>query len=68
MDYLIVYTPSHFYSHLYPNKRFLVSFRQLKKYIGVRNSNKAIYRANTQKTNKSTLKFRKYGKIEIYLK
>lgn len=64
-DTLIVYTPK---LPIYPNKRFLVSPNQLQKYISQQNANKVISEAKILKTNKRTLKFRKFGKIEIYLK
>lgn len=65
-DYLIVFTPVE--KRKYINKRFLVSMNQLKKYIGLNNANKAFLKAENLKTNKLTLKYRTYGKIEIYLK
>jgi hypothetical protein len=65
-DYLIVFTPLE--KRKYINKRFLVSINQLKKYIGQNNANKAFVKAENLKTNKLTLKYRTYGKIEIYLK
>lgn len=65
-DYLIVFTPLE--KRKYINKRFLVSINQLKNYIGLDNANKAFLKAQNLKTNKLTLKYRTYGKIEIYLK
>ena len=65
-DYLIVFTSKDFTK--YPNKRFLVSVNQLKKYVGDSNANKAILKAKELTVDKLTLKFRSYGKIEIYLK
>ncbi len=65
-DYFIVFSPRD--TDKYINKRFLVSVNQLKNYIGVKNANKALLKADNLKTNKCTLKYRLYGKIEIYLK
>ena len=65
-DYLIVYSPKDFTK--YPNKRFLVSINQLKKYVGDLNANRTILKAEKLTTDKLTLKFRSYGKLEIYLK
>lgn len=65
-DVLIVYSPR--LHKAFPNKRFLVSPNQLTKYVGIQNANKAILKAQNLKTNKCTLKFRSYGKLEIYLK
>lgn len=65
IDFHIVYTPK---EKIYPNSRFLVSARQLHNYIGQENANKALKAAYDLIENKATLKFRKYGKIEIYLK
>lgn len=41
---------------------------RLKEAIGENNANKVIREALALKEDKKTLKFRKYGKIEIYLK
>ncbi|SNS02408.1 hypothetical protein [Flavobacterium sp. ov086] len=65
-DYLIVFSPKD--TKKYINKRFLVSINQLKKYIGLENANKAVLKAETLDKDKLTLKYRSYGKIEIYLK
>lgn len=64
-DFMIVFTSN---VAKYRYKRFLISHRQLSKYIGLNNANKALCQAQIQKVNKTTLKFRKFGKIEIYLK
>lgn len=50
------------------SKRFLVDGGSISKYIGTENANKVILTALNSKTDKVTLKFRKYGKIEIYVK
>ena len=62
-DFLIVFSPK----TKKPNRRFLVSINQLKKYIG-KNDIKVIKAVQNLTTNKTTLRFRKFGKIEIYLK
>lgn len=64
-DVYIVYQP---HPSLGLKRRFLVSYRQLYRYITETNANKALQAAKNLRTNKCTLKFRKYGKIEIYLK
>lgn len=64
-DLMIVFTPK---LKSYPNPRFLISINRLDYYIGSENANKVLLKAENMKTNKVTLKFRKYGKIEIYLK
>lgn len=66
MKSLFVFEPKS--PHFYTNKRFLVSAKRLHFYIGVNNANKCILKNSTQKTDKLTLKFRKFGKIDIYLK
>lgn len=64
-DVNIVFSPK---NQVYNFPRFLVSKNTLPKYIGEKNANKVILAIENQNTNKVTLKFRKYGKIEIYLK
>lgn len=49
-------------------KRFLISVNTLKNYITEKNANKALESIKNQKVNKTTIKFRKYGKLDIYLK
>lgn len=65
IDVLVVYQPNPAFNL---KRRFFVSLNQLDKYITAPNANKAITAAKNLKTNKTTLKFRKFGKIEIYLK
>ena len=65
-NYRIVYTPKN--KEQYNYKRFFVSPYQLSSYIGFCNANKVVRTALSMRVDKSTLKFRKYGKIEIYLK
>lgn len=62
---MIVYQPNPL---LGLKRRFLVSPVQLHRYISTSNANKALQAAQNLITNKCTLKFRKYGKIDIYLK
>lgn len=50
------------------DKRFLVGAGTLAKYITQRNAETVIKSALKMKTDKLTLKFRKYGKIEVYVK
>lgn len=54
--------------HLRKLERKLISFAQLSKYITEKNENKVILATQKMKTDKKTIKFRKYGKIEIYVK
>lgn len=50
-------------------KRFLIGAGQLYKYLGTeKNAETVLKTAEKMKTDKSTVKFRKYGKIEIYVK
>ena len=68
-DTLIVFTPKEknlFQISKY--KRFLISHNQLEKYITKNNANQVLESIKNQQTNKTTIRFRKYGKIDIYLK
>lgn len=65
-DYRIVYTPKNCTKYKY--KRFFVLAYQLSNYISQENVNKCVLKALSMQTDKITLRFRKYGKIEIYLK
>ena len=50
-------------------KRFLIGAGQLSNYLGTeKNAETVLKTAEKMKTDKSTVKFRKYGKIEIYVK
>lgn len=49
-------------------KRFLVSENQLKNYVGEHNANTAILRHLKNGKDKTTIRLRKYGKIDIYNK
>jgi hypothetical protein len=64
--FLIVFTPND--KLLYSLKRFLVSANQLYKYIGLFNSYKALQTAFLSPLGKTTLKYRKHGKLEFYSK
>jgi len=50
------------------DKRFLVGAGQIKKYITEKNAETVLKEAEKMKTDKKTFKFRKYGKIDIYVK
>lgn len=51
------------------SKRFLIGAGQLSTYLGTeKNAETVLKTAEKMKTDKSTVKFRKYGKIEIYVK
>ena len=62
----VVFTPKNCEKFNY--KRFLISYNQLEKYIGQINANKCRNLHSKQKTDKLTIKFRKFGRIEIYMK
>ena len=63
---LVVFTPKG--QTKYNFKRFLISYNRLEYYIGKDNANAARLRYKKSKTDKTTVKFRKYGKIEFYEK
>lgn len=63
---LVVFTPKG--QQKYKFKRFLISYNRLEYYIGKNNANTARLRRENSKADKTTIKFRKYGKIEIYEK
>ena len=50
------------------DKRFLLGAGQLSNYITEKNAETVIKATEKMKTDKKTIKFRKYGKIEIYVK
>lgn len=62
----VVFTPKN--SENFNYKRFFISYNQIEKYIGKKNANKCRNLHEKQKTDKLTIKFRKFGKIEIYMK
>ena len=63
---LVVFTPKGQHENKY--KRFLISYNRLEFYIGEHNANVARLKRAKSKTDKTTVKFRKYGKIEFYEK
>lgn len=63
---LVVFTPKG--QQVYNFKRFLISYNRLEYYIGENNANVARLRREKSKADKTTVKFRKYGKIEFYEK
>lgn len=68
-NFRFVFTPKNTDDLFKPtNYRFLIGAGQIQHYIGIANANKAILTALNSKTDKVTLKFRKYGKIDIYVK
>lgn len=65
-DYLVVFSPREAWRYRY--KRFLISVNRLPVYVGAKNALEARRRADTSKTDKVTIKLRKFGKLEIYVK
>lgn len=63
---LVVFTPRE--QNNYNFKRFLISYNRLEFYIGKENAIAARLRRERSKADKVTVRFRKYGKIEIYEK
>ena len=63
---LVVFTPKE--QQKYKFRRFLISYNRLAYYIGENNANVARLRREKSKADKTVVKFRKYGKIEIYEK
>lgn len=67
MDCLIVFQPKD--KTNYANRRrFLVSLYTLSNYIGVSNATVVRSKYECMTVDKSTILFRKYGRIDIYLK
>lgn len=66
----ILYEPKKYYLLMfgYNRERFLVGAGQLKNYIGAENAETVLKTAQNLKKDKTTVKFRKCGKIEIYVK
>lgn len=56
------------FSMKYKPRRFLIGAGQLSKYLTEKNAETVIKATEKMKTDKKTIKFRKYGKIEIYVK
>jgi len=50
------------------DKRFLIGAGQIKNYITEKNAETVLKEAEKMRTDKKVCKFRKYGKIEIYVK
>lgn len=65
-NFRFVFTPKE--KQQYHSLRFLVGAGSLVKYIGVQNSISVISAALNSKTDKTICRFRKCGKIEIYVK
>lgn len=63
---LVVFTPKE--QSKYNFKRFLISYNRLEFYIGENNANVARLKYRKSKSDKTTVKFRKYGRIEFYEK
>lgn len=63
---LVVFTPKE--QSKYNFKRFLISYNRLEFYIGENNANVARLKYKKSKADKTTVKFRKYGRIEFYEK
>ena len=61
---LVVFTPK--VPTEYKYKRFFISYNRLEYYVGTKNANTARLRRDKSKTDKTTVKFRKYGKLEFY--
>jgi hypothetical protein len=66
-EYKIVFSPKNIELYNF-RKRFLISCNNLSKYIGKNNADTVKIKVSRFKSDKCTLKFRKYGKIEIYYK
>ena len=64
---LVVFEPKN--KDLFSNKRrFLIGSFNVAAYIGQKNALVVAERVKTCRMDKLTIKFRKYGKIEIYFK
>ena len=63
---LVVFTPKD--QTGYNFKRFLISYNRLEFYIGENNAKTARLRYKKSKADKTTVKFRKFGKLEFYEK
>jgi len=51
-----------------PNKRFLIGAGSLGNYITDKNAETVFKSLENMKSDKKTMKFRKYGKLDIYVK
>lgn len=65
-DFRIVFQPKD--SELYGKRRFAVGVKSLHKYVGLENAHNAFVRALNSKTDKCTVKLRKFGRIDFYCK
>ncbi|RKS98245.1 hypothetical protein [Chryseobacterium defluvii] len=67
-NFRFVYTPKSDISDLTGWKRFLIGAGAIQNYVGDKNAETVLKSAQNMKTDKKILKFRKCGKIEIYVK
>lgn len=65
-EFRIVFQPKD--PEKFGKRRFAIGGQSLKKYIGEKNANKAITKAFESKADKVSLRFRKFGRIDFYLK
>lgn len=63
-DFKVVYQPK---EKLGKYKRFFVTMKTLKNYVGETNANKAIQRAKNSKGDKYSVLLRKFGRIDFYI-
>jgi hypothetical protein len=66
LQFRIVFQPKD--PQLYGKRRFAVGAKSLHKYIGILNAHNCFVRALNSKTDKYTVKLRKYGRIDFYVK
>lgn len=70
-EFRIVFQPKHVSNDLFAEKskkRFLVGAGQLSKYITENNVKSAVLKALNSLEDKTTIKYRKYGRIDFYRK
>lgn len=65
-DFRIVFQPKD--PALYGKRRFAVGTKSLHKYIGLENAHNAFVRVLNSKTDKCTIRLRKFGRIDFYNK
>ena len=65
-DFMIVYQPNPALN--YPKRRFLISSKRLAHYVGEKNANSLLLKADQLRTDKLRCKLRKFGIIDFYLK
>lgn len=63
-NFKVVYQPK---EKMGKYKRFFVTMKSLKNYVGEENANKAIRRAENSKGDKYSVQLRKYGRIDFYI-